>query len=810
LKVPHVCVKVPTGGGKTFIAACAIKPVFDRLLVEGSPAPRVVVWLAPSVTIRDQTVKALSDSNHPYRRTLAGNFSGRIEIYDKDALLQGTGFSPDAIRGQLSIVVLSYDSLRATNKESRKLHQANGALMPFSGYPGINLDGKEAPSVIDVIRGTRPVVIVDESHNATTPLSRDMLSGLNPSFVLDLTATPRSDANIISFVNALALKKEQMVKLPVMVQNRPDKESVVTDAIDLRDRLERAAEIDQARYGRYVRPIVLFQAESKKGAEDRDTYERVRHRLLDDWQIPVEQIAIKTAEIDELKGRDLLSPDCPIRFIITVNALKEGWDCPFAYILASLADRHSPVDVQQIVGRVLRQPYAMVHAADMLNMSYVLTASVRFGETLRSVMDGLCLAGFSENDCRVLGALPEGEDAMASAVAGGAGPAPAGQSPGLLDPRRFAPPSDHDRVARLLEEAREQGRIYTEEVDRAAKDGLPAQEVEDAMSHKPMKATQREVADRIELPQFFLRLPQQGFLADLAGEHLLARENLLEGFRLGVQNAEISFEALESESRLVDLEEVNENGSRPVAFSLADQRNQAIAELVRGLDRDKQIQQMKVRLTSMVGKMPPVADSEIRDYIGRILTELSNDRLQECIENPKTFAKRIREKIRSLEDEYAEDEFRRRMDRGSIIIKPSWHLPKSMTPPKPATSYERQLYEAEWDMNNFEERVIREIAALPNIEFWHRNPENDAEGFKLNGPFGHFPDFMVLLKSGLFLLVEAKGDFLDNSSSAAKLRLGERWATRAGPNFRYFMVFDKKEMDGAMRLPEFIGLLRSM
>ena len=73
--------------------------------------------------------------------------------------------------------------------------------------------------------------------------------------------------------------------------------------------------------------------------------------------IPAEQIAIKTADINELKNADLLSPNCPIRFIITVNALKEGWDCPFAYILASLANRTSQVDVEQIVGRILRLPY---------------------------------------------------------------------------------------------------------------------------------------------------------------------------------------------------------------------------------------------------------------------------------------------------------------------------------------------------------------------------------------------------------------------------------------------------------------------
>ena len=49
-----------------------------------------------------------------------------------------------------------------------------------------------------------------------------------------------------------------------------------------------------------------------------------------DCAIPKKEIAIKTGDKDELKNVDLLFPDCPIRYIITVNALKEGWDYPFA------------------------------------------------------------------------------------------------------------------------------------------------------------------------------------------------------------------------------------------------------------------------------------------------------------------------------------------------------------------------------------------------------------------------------------------------------------------------------------------------
>ncbi|WP_236422241.1 DEAD/DEAH box helicase family protein [Pseudomonas syringae] len=81
--------------------------------------------------------------------------------------------------------------------------------------------------------GLKPVIIVDESHNVTSSLSQDMLRNLNPSFVFELTATPRTGANIISFVDALVMRDQHMVKLPVIVRNLPSRTSVIAHEIDL-------------------------------------------------------------------------------------------------------------------------------------------------------------------------------------------------------------------------------------------------------------------------------------------------------------------------------------------------------------------------------------------------------------------------------------------------------------------------------------------------------------------------------------------------------------------------------------------------
>ena len=277
-----------------------------------------------------------------------------MEVYSKTQLLNGQNFNPTAVVEQLSIFVLSYDSFRTSKKDGRKAFQENGNLATFPKQmtdKSFLLPDTDETALIQVIRGLNPVVIVDESHHATSTLSVEMLKNFNPCFVLDLTATPKKNSNIISFVDAIQLKKANMVKLPVIVYNRKTQNDVFADASGIRQKLELQAVKDQQVTGRYIRPIVLFQAQPKNAA-DSTTYQRIKDTLIDAG-IPENQIAIKTADKDELKNVDLKSPDCPIRYIITVNALKEGWDCPFAYVLATVANRTSTVDVEQILGRVL-------------------------------------------------------------------------------------------------------------------------------------------------------------------------------------------------------------------------------------------------------------------------------------------------------------------------------------------------------------------------------------------------------------------------------------------------------------------------
>ena len=140
----------------------------------------VVGWLVPSLTILDQTYNALNDNAHPYRKTLNLLFNGRVAIFDKDKILNGTGFHAKALSQQLSIVVMSFDSFRTNNKEERKLYQPNQNTLSFAKNAANTLGDTDDSAIINVIRSLNPIVVVDESHNATSKLSTEMLENLNP------------------------------------------------------------------------------------------------------------------------------------------------------------------------------------------------------------------------------------------------------------------------------------------------------------------------------------------------------------------------------------------------------------------------------------------------------------------------------------------------------------------------------------------------------------------------------------------------------------------------------------------------------
>lgn len=816
--VPHVAMKVPTAGGKTFIAANCLKTIFDSFHVSKE---KVVVWLVPSITILDQTIKNLRNIAHPYRQKIDTHFNGRVEVYEKDSLLQGANFNSTTVKEQLSILVLSYDSFRSRSKDGRKVYQENENLTNFFTANDIDLllENADEGSLMNVIRKLNPVIIVDESHNAESDLSVEMLNNLNPSFVLDLTATPRDNSNIISFVDALALKKENMVKLPVLVYNHHDINEVIVSAVELRNNLEYSALALQKQGGEYIRPIVLFQAQPKNSS-DNETFEKIKERLIAKG-IPQNEIAIKTANTNEIKNIDLMSTECKIRYIITVNALKEGWDCPFAYVLASLANRTSKVDVEQILGRILRQPYVKKHQDALLNMSYVFTASQNFHETLESIVAGLNKSGFSKKDFRIKQEQLEESKVEIKQVTLEIEKTLVDDvdivsiiddSPLLISEPELPSQRQSETIETILSIAKDEEIKLEEKILEAENDitwGY-TEELADATNMFPIKEYFKDIYKQIKLPQFFITAPESSLFNQGKKDELLSSEMLLDDeFELKKQNTEIDFDAISLEVYQVDVEESGKKDDyTPRYKKLSEKQSQAFVEYINSLPEERQIHTLTGLVLNSMGRMEQFADSDLRIYVKRVIENMNSIVRTEIKNNPYTYAKKIKFHIENLAKKRTEEVFSKWIDSDRIMMSESYTLPNHITPTSSIDSITKSLYVSEQAMNNFERDFITEIASLENIKFWHKIIEK--KGFYLNGFVNHYPDFLIVTESGKRIIVETKGDHLDNSDSVKKLKLGKIWATKAGSNYRYFMVFDKNPINNAYIMADVINIIKAL
>ncbi|MBI4000974.1 MAG: DEAD/DEAH box helicase family protein [Nitrospira defluvii] len=408
--MPYVCLRVPTGGGKTLLA-CYAAGLAQREFMRAERA--VVLWLVPNNTILDQTADALRDPRHPYRRALE-LACGTVEVVTIDEALR---LSRATVEGQTVVIVSTLQSFRVEDTTGRKVYDQNGAFaehllnVPATRladlFPGV--DGKPKPSLVNMLRLRRPIVIVDEAHNARTDLSFSTLGNVLPSCIVEFTATPareRTPSNVLHRVSAAELKTAQMVKLPLRVISRhpSQRDQLLAEAITVRADLETRAIAEGQQTAEYIRPILLIQAERV------DACEPLRDRLVSEFGLSKDEVRISVGKLDELKEvKDIASPKCPVRVIITVEKLREGWDCPFAYVLCSLKETRSATAIEQIVGRILRLPNAQAKRHPDLNCAYAFSVSESIMDVLAELREALEHNGFTAAEAeRIIIPVPQG------------------------------------------------------------------------------------------------------------------------------------------------------------------------------------------------------------------------------------------------------------------------------------------------------------------------------------------------------------------------------------------------------------------
>ena len=424
-QLPAFCLKIPTGGGKTLLATRVIGLV-NALFRQSRRG--FVLWIVPTTQIYSQTLRALKDRDHPYRQQLDLSSGQRTLILEKT-----TAFGPRDVDENLCVLLLMLPSANRQTKETLRMFRDSGGFDRFfppdddpaahaellESHP--NLDTfEQAPgfwgryiktSLGNTVRVLKPLIILDEGHKAYSVGAKATLEGFNPCMIVELSATPVRGANVLVEILGRDLNAEEMIKLDLHIRNKTssDWRSTLLESIEHRERLEAQARHHEAESGTYIRPICVIQVE-RTGREQRKPgfvhTDDVREYLLQHPGITPEHIAVKTSSTDDLRAVDdvggLMSRDCPIRFIITKQALQEGWDCPFAYVLAILSNPTSRTGITQLVGRILRQPYACKTGVPLLDESYVFCFSRRGAEVLQEVRKGFGLEGLQGLEGRVL------------------------------------------------------------------------------------------------------------------------------------------------------------------------------------------------------------------------------------------------------------------------------------------------------------------------------------------------------------------------------------------------------------------------
>ncbi|MDE0472735.1 MAG: DEAD/DEAH box helicase family protein, partial [Ekhidna sp.] len=420
-RLPDIYLKVPTGGGKTLIACHAIDSIQKTYLKRQTG---LILWIVPSTQIYRQTLGALKNREHPYRQVLDISSGGRTLIREKMEV-----FNRLDVKENLVVLMLMLPSAARQNKETLKMFRDRGGFTDFfpreddverhkqlkEKLPNLDCFTTEwevfgtqiKTSLGNTLRILRPLVVIDEGHRAYSETARDTLSNFNPSFILELSATPPKDANKLVEITGRELDKEEMIKLDIHLTNKTslDWQDTLLTSLEKRNDLEKKAKEHEGNTGEYIRPICLIQVE-RTGRDQRGTQyihaEDAKEYLIKKCSVPESHIAIKSSQKDDIEGIDLFAKDCEIRYIITKQALQEGWDCSFAYVLTILTNPSSATGITQLVGRILRQPFACKTKIRDLDECYVYTFRQNARTLVKEIKSGLENEGLGDLSGRIV------------------------------------------------------------------------------------------------------------------------------------------------------------------------------------------------------------------------------------------------------------------------------------------------------------------------------------------------------------------------------------------------------------------------
>jgi type III restriction enzyme len=809
-EVPYLCLRLPTGGGKTLLSSHAIRIAGNAWLEQDFP---LVLWLVPTNTIRVQTLEALSTPSHPYRQAIDDAYNGRVRVFDIGDV---ANIRPKDIQDSVCVVVGTLATLRVNDTDGRKIYAHNENFEPhFSRVPstvqGLERieDGADAGKIkysfANLLCLHRPLVLMDEAHNARTKLTFEVLKRVSPACIVEFTATPdttrQTGSNVLYRVSASELKAEEMVKLPIVLTEHKTWQEAVNGAILTRKKLAELATNDPDR----IRPLVLIQAESKDRPAN---IEVLKQHLIDNEKIPAESIAIATGTQRELDGINLFAPDCKIEVILTVEALKEGWDCSFAYVFCSVANIHSSKDVEQLLGRVLRMPFAKKRKQAELNRAYAHLASPTFADVANSLMDNLVSMGFEQEE-----ASQYIEQQQKDWVGMDGLPLfPTAQPLKLV--MEQAPDLSH-----LNEQERQA--ITVEEVAPNRVEVVVSGQVSETLQNKivqgvaepfRLEAKQQLVAhreyqeqakspsqrgDTFTVPRLCLWLQDE---LELAEKELFLDVNGWNLLDFPAELPEFRFDET-AHSFLIDLEgdqlryEIVRDSQQMDLTHIPTQWTES--DFVRWLDKEV--------------RQPDIRQEVLIEYIRRVIAKLLENKRYELSTLARAkfiLVKVLLEKIRTYRQQAYQRGYQETLFGASARVETSFQYGFSYDPAvypahwlyKGAYRFTKHFYPAvgEMDSKGEEFECAMAIDRLPQVKFWVRNlAGNSRFSFWLPTASDNFyPDFIALLEDGRLAVIEYKGKHLMTADDTKeKKQIGELWQSKSDGK-GLFLMAEKTDSHG--------------
>ncbi len=784
-KVPYICLRIPTGGGKTLVGGMAIERLNRSLLFTRHS---VTLWLVPSEPIREQTLKALRSPSNLLHQAVFSSL-GEVSVLEVDEALR---VQPATLNGTNVIIVSTMQSFKQEDTDRLNVYKQSGSLMPhFENISDLAAKGNQ--SLVDVLRMRHPFIIVDEAHNQGTALAFETLARFEPSAILELTATPdrsRQPSNVLYTVSAAALQAADMVKLPLVLVRRANWQDVLRDAIARLNSLQKEADVEKSTTGEYLRPIMLLQAERHSTDRETITPEHVKKALIEDFKIPEYEIAIATGTIDEIAGEDILSEKCRKRFIITIDKLREGWDCPFAYVLCTFRNTNSATAAEQVLGRILRMPGAKRKTQKDLNEAYAFVTSASLQTTVESLRDGLVKNGFERQEAKDL--IQASEESLQSDLFSAIGsvtfstpelPTSEAIPSNLEDKVEIVPETGSVTIKGHLTKAQEtafENIFQTTLGKEAARQAI-------VKLHAPPAQRQKSPSEKGELFHVPVLAYKNGdLLEEFEETHLLQGDWKLLNYPSELSEEEFKKPDSKAEGGRFT---VTEKGS--IRFEYFDRLETQLALF------DYQSGWSQVELVSWLERNifdDSILPDEKAAFLNKAITDLlirrgfslddlgyAKFRLRAALEDKIKKIKRDamqkvhRNLLSGLERFAVDDHCQMIFEEGRYAY--NWAYSGFTALPKHFFSV---IGDLKSEGEEFECALFL-ATKLEGTKYWVRNIERKSTSFSLQtGTDRFYPDFVCLLHDGRVLVVEYKGaDKWDSPDSIEKRQIGALWAKRS-------------------------------